>query len=228
MAWIESDVNLGDHPKVTELCFVLDIKKHEAIGYLHLLWHFTMKYAWRDGDLRRFTPRILCGAVGWDKDEATFIRALHDTGWLDNGSMVVHDWLDYSGKLVKDRLYNELRRKTSFNAVNLRKTTATLPYPTLPYPTKGVKSGTRFEKPTATQVAEYGKTLSFEIDGNAFVDYYQAKGWVVGRSPMRDWKAAVRTWKKRQLENGAKEEGVWKNEIMEQIKSKTQSAVSKT
>ena len=132
MSWIESHVELGEHPKLTELCFYLAIEKYEAVGHLHLLWHFTLKYAWRDGDLRRFTPRVICEAVGWKKEPETFINALRQTGWIEKDGMQVHDWLSYAGKLVKDRLYNEIRRNTPLNAVKSRKTTATLPYPTLP------------------------------------------------------------------------------------------------
>ena len=35
------------------------------------------------------------------------------------------------------------------------------------------------------------------IDAQSFVDFYESKGWVVGKSPMKDWKAAVRTWEQR-------------------------------
>lgn len=110
-----------------------------------MLWYFTMKYAWRDGDLRRFTARTICQAVGWDKDEATFINALQQTGWIEKDSLQVHDWLDYAGKLVTDRLYNEKRRKTSLNVVNPRKTGATLPYPTLPKTTTSSVADESFE-----------------------------------------------------------------------------------
>lgn len=34
------------------------------------------------------------------------------------------------------------------------------------------------------------------MDAESFVDYYTSKGWVVGKSPMKDWKAAIRTWNK--------------------------------
>lgn len=136
MSWIESHVDLGDHPKLIQLCMSLKIRKPDAIGYLTLLWHFTMKYAWRDGDLRRFTPTIICQAVYWKKDESLFISALQNTGWMEKDSLKVHDWLDYAGKLVKDRLYNAKRRKTASNDVPRRKTTATLPYPTSPNRTK--------------------------------------------------------------------------------------------
>ena len=38
------------------------------------------------------------------------------------------------------------------------------------------------------------------VDAQAFVDFYAAKGWKVGSAPMKDWKAAVRTWEKRDAE----------------------------
>jgi len=52
----------------------------------------------------------------------------------------------------------------------------------------------KFTKPTPQQVGEYAKTLGFTLNGNMFFDYYESKGWLVGKSGMRDWKAAVRTW----------------------------------
>ena len=57
-----------------------------------------------------------------------------------------------------------------------------------------------FRKPTPAEVAAYGRQIGFEIDGEKFVDYYASKGWVVGKSPMKDWRAAVRTWKRGQAE----------------------------
>ena len=45
--------------------------------------------------------------------------------------------------------------------------------------------------------------MLYEIDAQAFVDHYDACGWVVGKNkPMRDWKAAVRNWVRRQSEFG--------------------------
>jgi len=54
---------------------------------------------------------------------------------------------------------------------------------------------TRFIKPTRDQILEYGKTL-IPIFANAdrFIDYYEANGWKVGKSPMKSWQAAVRNW----------------------------------
>ncbi len=51
--------------------------------------------------------------------------------------------------------------------------------------------------PTVADVAEYCQQRGNKIDPETFCDFYQSKGWVVGRARMKDWQAAVRTWEKR-------------------------------
>lgn len=51
------------------------------------------------------------------------------------------------------------------------------------------------KKPSPEEVIEYALSLNFKLDGQQFCDYYESKGWVVGRSPMKSWKASVRLWK---------------------------------
>lgn len=54
-----------------------------------------------------------------------------------------------------------------------------------------------FVKPTDIEVKEYGRSIGFEIDGEHFVNHYEARGWKYnGGVSMKDWKAAVKTWKK--------------------------------
>lgn len=55
----------------------------------------------------------------------------------------------------------------------------------------------RFVKPTVEEVAAYCKERNNNVDPQRFWDFYEAKGWKVGNQPMKDWKAAVRTWEKR-------------------------------
>ncbi len=68
--------------------------------------------------------------------------------------------------------------------------------------TRGVAGAGRraFRKPTRDEVATYcaarrrlGKR---PVDPDTFCDHYEAKGWVIGKSPMKDWQAAVRTWER--------------------------------
>lgn len=59
----------------------------------------------------------------------------------------------------------------------------------------------KFVKPTLQEVQEYCTSRHNSVDAAKFVDYYDSVGWKVGKNPMRDWKAAVRTWERNQHEN---------------------------
>ena len=54
----------------------------------------------------------------------------------------------------------------------------------------------RFIPPTVQEVADYCRERGNGIDAEAFVAHYASKGWMVGRSKMKDWRAAVVTWEK--------------------------------
>ncbi len=55
-----------------------------------------------------------------------------------------------------------------------------------------------FQRPLPQEVTDYAKSIGFALDGQHFVDYYTSNGWKIGRNPMKDWKATVRTWKRNQ------------------------------
>ncbi len=57
-----------------------------------------------------------------------------------------------------------------------------------------------FKKPTGQEVTEYAGSIGFVLDGPFFVDKYDAIGWKINGNPMKDWKATVRTWKRREPE----------------------------
>ena len=54
----------------------------------------------------------------------------------------------------------------------------------------------RFTTPTLEEVKEYCSERKNGVDAARFVNYYTANGWKVGKNPMKDWKAAVRTWER--------------------------------
>lgn len=60
------------------------------------------------------------------------------------------------------------------------------------------QKATRFMRPTVQEVADYCRERGNQVDAQRFVDYYTANGWRVGKNPMKDWKAAVRTWEKQE------------------------------
>ena len=58
----------------------------------------------------------------------------------------------------------------------------------------------RFNPPSVDEVREYCNEINATISPDAFVDYYAAQGWIYGKSgkQMKDWKAAVRNWQRRE------------------------------
>ena len=56
----------------------------------------------------------------------------------------------------------------------------------------------RFTPPTPAQVSEYIAEKGYSVDAEKFVDFYESKGWFVGKNKMKDWKAAVRNWARSQ------------------------------
>lgn len=53
-----------------------------------------------------------------------------------------------------------------------------------------------FSKPSVQEVAEYCNERRNGIDAEEFVAFYESKGWMVGKSRMKDWKSAIITWEK--------------------------------
>lgn len=66
---------------------------------------------------------------------------------------------------------------------------------------EGVPVSKRFVPPTPEEVNTYCRERNNGIDGSEFCDFYTSKGWKVGKNPMKDWKAAVRTWERSRKQN---------------------------
>jgi len=65
-------------------------------------------------------------------------------------------------------------------------------------PRAGARTRTtaRFAPPAAGEVRHYCAERGNGLDADRFVDYYASNGWKVGKNPMKDWRAAVRTWER--------------------------------
>jgi hypothetical protein len=64
----------------------------------------------------------------------------------------------------------------------------------------------RFVKPTVEEIKAYCDERNNSIDSLAFWNFYESKGWQVGRTPMKDWKAAVVTWELKNKSQATKSE----------------------
>jgi len=80
-----------------------------------------------------------------------------------------------------------------------------------------LKKRTGFVKPSVEEIKEYCKERNNTVDGETFFDFYESKGWLVGKTKMKDWKAAVRNWER--SENAGKAGDFKKGKVDKQISS---------
>jgi hypothetical protein len=209
--WIKMRCNLWTHPKVLTLASALertDCGQNapqcgalvRAIGALHGAWSVADQHADDDG-------RIDMTAESLDSVVYTpgFCRAMESIGWLTigDGWLQFVNYQEHNGATAKRRA-TEAKRKSS-----VRKTSASCPQNVRidadqrreekrREETKKKQGKKKFVRPTVDQVRAYCNERGNRVDPQRFVDHYESNGWIVGRAraPMKDWKAAVRTWER--------------------------------
>jgi dsRNA-specific ribonuclease len=139
-------------------------------------------------------------------------------GWLEigEGFLLVPRFEEHNGKSAKRRAQDVVRKMSAREADKCPQT-------------KRTKSGleknreeksNRMAKPSLEQILGYGLTLDPPFrKAEAFISHYESNGWKVGKNPMKDWKASVRTWQQTEKEkrtipdiiksNGNKRADLW-------------------
>ena len=97
--------------------------------------------------------------------------------------------------------------------------------------TKKEKDIKRFVKPSIEEIQAYCDERNNEIDGEEFWNFYESKGWKIGKSPMKSWKSAIVTWEKSSNKKEVEKKSYKKNpnqvskdqrdELLELMNSKT-------
>ena len=130
---------------------------------------------------------------GWEKSSVRRFLKL-----LENESMVVLDSDNVTTRLTvcnyesyqDERNADETRKKLKRNSNEIQTT------PIKEEEEEQEEKRIVFIKPTIQEVQDYMKQIEYNGDAEYFINYYQSKGWVVGKSKMKDWKSAIQTWKK--------------------------------
>ncbi len=209
MAWIESHQTLKDHPKTAAVCETLAAKRPHVVGHLHELWWWCIDYA-PDGDITKYSNVQIARAAEWDGFADSFVDALVSAGFIDrtDTSTVIHDWMVFCGPLMERRLQRMAAKRPPLGAERTptNRTNRTVPTkPVTPAAVAAPRPG--FHRPTTQEVKDYGTSIGYLIDAQAFVDHYEANGWKVGHASMKDWRAAVRNWRRRHTDFTANGKG---------------------
>lgn len=95
------------------------------------------------------------------------------------------------GKAKESKPEEEGSKGETRNSTSTRNSNRTICY------SPETSSSRKFAPPSVDEVAAYVREKGYHIDPETFVAFYQSKGWKVGSQPMKDWKAAVTTWEKK-------------------------------
>ena len=218
--WIKVEHVTPDKPEVWAMAERLGIDADAVVGKLVRIWIWADQQT-HDGNARSVTKALLNRVSG----VTGFAEAMIDVGWLkaEETGLVFTNFERHNGHTAKKRSLSA-KRVEAHRASNATVTPEALH--------ERYKSATReekrreeidssntetqepqgtakparvcFRKPTAQDVAEYATGICANVDPQEFIDHYTSNGWKVGKAPMKDWKAAVRNWAKRDLNGKAK------------------------
>ena len=134
---------------------------------------------------------------------AVYIRESKKDGMLP---LPYEQWLAFLPETSQPETSNDTNRyptTTTTATATSTTTAATTDCCYMPAAGKPPRQPQRLIPPTVEEVRAYAAQRGDSLDPEAFIDYYTANGWKVGRNPMKDWKAAVRTWARKEQAHGA-------------------------
>lgn len=106
MAWLQVHQTLKDHRKLFNAADELEIEPVHMMGLLVSFWMWALDNT-PSGNLANITPRMIARAAQWDGDPESLTKAWLQAGWLDkneeDSSLFIHDWYEYTGKLIEQR-----------------------------------------------------------------------------------------------------------------------------
>ena len=167
------------------------------------------------------SPKKIMRMVGASQDDLTLLAAKKFIIPFESGVVVIKHWFIHN--YIRKDTYNETNYKAEKEMLALDENKAyTLPSTNrgraVDEPSTQVRLGKVnkekditnviskekvdsrprdvFKPPTVEEVKAYCIERGNNVDPEAFVDFYESKGWMVGKNKMKSWKAAVRTWER--------------------------------
>lgn len=200
MAWLQVHQTIKDHRKTFDSADALGIEPSHMLGLIVSFWLWALDNA-PLGDLEGISNRTIARAAGWpDSDADHFVECIEAAGWLDSdedGHLTIHDWHDYTGKLIDQReaeKQRSRRRRAAATSPSDRVTTAGRP------PDDREKTGhrvdqtrldnTRVEKEEKPYTANADTEKKQTAQERRFDEFWSTYPKKVGK------KAAQNAWKK--------------------------------
>ena len=168
------------------------------------------------------SPKKIMRIVGASPDDLNILAIRKFIIPFDSGVVVIKHWRihnyirkdTYNGTKYKEEMstlefdengaYRQIRNDPSTDRLRLVDDTATqvrlgkdrIGKDRLGESDAPAAPRTRFQKPSLEEVQAYCQERGNGVDAQRWFDYYESNGWRVGKNPMKDWKATVRTWER--------------------------------
>ena len=196
-----------NHPKFRALMRSLKLPQYVVVGLLESLWMLASQFA-DDGDLSRFDSNAIADFSGFEGDAEALMDALVECRWIDRDgdTLRVHDWEDHCPDYIYDRRRKRRKRDELRSIPGMSGKVLDNPGkspPTKPNHTKPSIRQSSFVPPKVEEVKAYCLERGNSVDAEQFMNHYTSNGWMKGKSKIRDWKAAVRTWEKNDFQSGS-------------------------
>jgi len=116
-----------------------------------------------------------------------WLKMLDDNGYIERTVIFKQGSKEILHRYIKLKDKGSIKNYTDNNNINITNTNLT-----------DSNKKAFFKKPTFDEVNNYCLERNNNIDAEAFIDFYESKNFMIGKNKMKDWKAAVRTWEKRE------------------------------
>lgn len=116
-----------------------------------------------------------------------WLKMLEDNNYIERDVIFRQGSKEILTRYIKLKDNPSLKNYTDNTNININNTNLT-----------DINNKVRFKKPTLDDVKNYCILRNNNIDAEAFIDFYESKNWQIGKNKMKDWKACVRTWERRE------------------------------
>ena len=198
MAWIQVHQQLKDHRKVLAAADELEIDPAHMLGLIISFWLWALDNA-PNGTLEGINNRMIARAAQWSGSPDVFVETMTHAGLLDEeqpGVLTIHDWYEYTGKLIDQREAerDRARRRRAASSGQYADSTRTVQGTSAGRVDQSRVDQSRVDK---SRVEHNGDTPSNppeekgpDIQERRFAEFWQQYPKKVGK------KAALNSWKK--------------------------------
>ena len=177
-----------------------------------LYFHLNMR---ADDDGFVNNPKKIGRMIGATDDDLKLLLAKRFVLGFESGVIVIKHWRMHN--LIRSDRYHKTEYEDEFSHLEVKENgsytelaTTCLPNGNQVSPEDrlgkdrlgkdrlGNSNNKRFTPPTIQDVKAYCIQRGNEVDPERFIDFYESKGWMVGKNKMKDWKAAVRNWERKE------------------------------